>query len=121
MTTSKVSLRTLFLLTVLVVGAGAVNHQATSITNKKLDCNFNLDPKFVTTLGNTSFVYLGLEKSDKDNVSTILGALCAFEQSHQELQVFSFSISGQQTGGLGSYVGDHVFGLWIYHKPKSKN
>ena len=95
-------------------------HEAEAALNNKIDCSYQLDPKLVNTLGNATYIYLGLDKAPKDNFTAILGARCAFEKANPNLEVTDMDVDSQQTGGLGSYIGDHVFGIWLSHRLKSK-
>lgn len=83
------------------------------------------DMKTVETVGNHSWMPLNIDgdtTKDRDAKPSeyrtfILGALCAFEKAHPELEVTGWMIEKDQHARGAS---DHIYGLWIDHRPRAE-
>lgn len=74
-------------------------------------------PGAAITIGNHSYVKIGLEGTSYHHVSEILQALTHFESQHPDLQVVTWQPDVIQPG-LGGYQG-YIAGIWIDHVPKA--
>lgn len=69
-------------------------------------------PAAVVTVGNHSYLYLGIDGSPADHVPEILQSLDEFENRNKDVEVTSWHLmSRQPTNWPG-----HVYGIWIDHK-----
>lgn len=70
------------------------------------------------TVGNHSYVRIGVYKNPDEYSSQILAILEEFERFNPDKDVVDWKIEKQQeTYGITS---NYIFGLWIDHKPKVK-
>lgn len=72
----------------------------------------------IQTVGNHSYVRIGVYKTPDEYSLQILDILKEFEDINLDKQVVDWKIEKQQkTYGITS---NYIFGLWIDHKPKVK-
>ncbi|MEK7640413.1 MAG: hypothetical protein AAB389_00240 [Patescibacteria group bacterium] len=71
------------------------------------------DMTVCVTSGNNSYIPLNFSRArTSEKVSEILGALRAFELTHPDLEVISWSVEEQEDGPKWS----DVDGIWVHHR-----
>lgn len=70
----------------------------------------------VQTVGNHSYVRIGVYRTPDEYSSKILAILEEFEKLNPDKDVVDWKIEKQQKGYV--IIRDYIFGLWIDHRPK---
>jgi len=71
------------------------------------------------TVGNFSYIRLGLKELPNRNSEMILKVLSGFEESHPNLEIVGQPQIEYRT--LNSSMSDITYGIWIHHRPKTTN
>ena len=71
----------------------------------------------VQTVGNHSYVRIGVYKTPDGYSSQILAILEEFEKFNPDKDVVDWKVEKQQRAYV---ISDYIYGLWIDHKPKVK-
>lgn len=71
----------------------------------------------VITVGNNSYLRLGLSGTTDEHAQTILEAIATFEKQNPDKEIVGRDIAHQQASYL---THAKIFGIWILHKPKTK-
>lgn len=102
-----------FLLAFALFFAGCQKNNPPSVI-RGITVDFSIE----ITNGNFTYLPLNLMGPAYHHVGEILVVLNEFEQKHSNLEIKSWSLEGNQA----SYAyAAHVFGIWIYHCPKTSN
>lgn len=73
----------------------------------------------VKTVGNHSYIRIGVHKNPDEYSSQILVILEEFEKSNPDKDVVAWKVEKQQKT-YSCFTTDYIFGLWIDHKSKVK-
>jgi hypothetical protein len=75
-----------------------------------------LDHLSIQTVGNHSYIRIGVYQNPDGYSSEILAILEEFENLNPDKDVVGWGVEKQQKGY--SMIFNYIFGLWIDHKPK---
>lgn len=71
----------------------------------------------ITTVGNLSYITLGLGGIPSEHLSEIFQARLDFERLYPELEIVDWDIDKQQ---YAHFTQARIYGIWVEHRPKQK-